>query len=165
MPVTISAGHTTVGTPLISTVAVRGVPSQPLYCGMMVKVTVSGCPVVFTNVPLIGPVPLAGMPVASVTLSRVQLYVIPWNVLEGMISVIGPEQMVCVTGPTVEAAKGSATVAVAVKGVPGQPFTVGVMVKVTVTGALVLLMQNPLIVPEPLPPRPETVAVLSRVQV
>ena len=85
--------------------------------------------------------------------------------LEGIISVIGPEQMVCVAGLTVEGANGSATVAVAVKGVPGQPFTDGVIVKVTVTGAFVLLMQNPLIVPEPLPPIPETAAVLSRVQV
>ena len=153
------------GTPLISTVAVRGVPSQPLYCGMMVKVTVSGCPVVLTNVPLIGPVPLAGMPVASVTLSRVQLYVIPWNVLEGMISVIGPEQIVCVAGLTVEGGIASPTVTVAVKGVPGQPLLDGVIVKVTVTGALVLLMKIPLIFPVPLPPIPDTSVVLSRVQV
>ena len=89
----------------------------------------------------------------------------PWNVLEGMISVIGPEQIVCVAGLTVDGGMASPTVTVAVKGVPGQPLLDGVIVKVTVTGALVLLMKIPLIFPVPLPPIPDTSVVLSRVQV
>ena len=42
------------------------------------------------------------------------------------------------------------TSTVAVIGVPGQLLAVGVMVKVTVTGALVVLVKLPLILPLPL---------------
>ena len=53
---------------------------------------------------------------------------------------------------------------VAVIDVPGQPLAVGVMVKVTVTGALVVLVKVPLILPEPLAAIPVTAKVLSLVQ-
>lgn len=54
---------------------------------------------------------------------------------------------------------------VAVVGVPIQPFDVGVMEKVTVMGAKVVLVNVPVIgVPEPLAAIPVTVALLSRVQ-
>ena len=56
------------------------------------------------------------------------------------------------------------TVAVAVIGVPLQPFALGVIVKVTVTGAAVKLVRKPEISPLPLPAIPITVAVLSLVQ-
>jgi len=57
------------------------------------------------------------------------------------------------------------TITVAVIGEPGeQPAAVGVMVKVTVTGALVVLTIVPLMSPEPLAAIPVTVAVLSLVQ-
>ena len=56
------------------------------------------------------------------------------------------------------------TVTVAVMGVPVQPFTVGVMVNVTVTGEALVLLTTALILPEPLAAIPVTVAVLSLVQ-
>ncbi len=64
---------TAFGVGLTSTVAVIGVPVQPLALGVIVKVTVTGALVVLVNVPLILPVPLAAMPVTAVVLSRVQL--------------------------------------------------------------------------------------------
>ncbi|MBK8556066.1 MAG: hypothetical protein IPL65_10010 [Lewinellaceae bacterium] len=45
-----------------------------------------------------------------------------------------------------------------------QPFAVGVIVKVTVMGALVVLVSEPLMLPIPLAAMPVTVPVLSRVQ-
>ena len=58
----------------------------------------------------------------------------------------------------------TSTVAVVVG--PTQPLAVGVMVKVTVIGALVVLVSGPLIgVPAPLAAIPTTVATLSLVQV
>ena len=56
------------------------------------------------------------------------------------------------------------TSTVAVIAAPGHPLAVGVIVKVTVTGALVVFVKTPLIFPEPLPAIPVTVAVLSLVQ-
>jgi hypothetical protein len=53
---------------------------------------------------------------------------------------------------------------VAVIEVPGQPFAVGVMVNVTVTGADVVFVSVPLILPLPLAAIPVTVAVLFLVQ-
>ena len=63
---------------------------------------------------------------------------------------------------------GGFTNTVAVIGVPPQlvpPFVkLGVIVKVTVTGALVVLVSNPLIFPDPLAAIPVTVPVLFLVQ-
>ena len=54
------------------------------------------------------------------------------------------------------------TTIVAVIGVPTQPFAVGVMVKVTVTGALVRLVNAAAgTLPVPLAGRPVTAALLS----
>ena len=67
---------TALGIGLTSTVAVIGVPAQPLADGVMVKVTSSGAVLVteLVSVPLIGlPDPLAGMPVTSTRLSLVQV--------------------------------------------------------------------------------------------
>jgi len=64
---------TAFGVGLTNTVAVIGVPVQPLALGVIVKVTVTGALVVLVSVPLILPVPLAAMPVTAVVLSRVQL--------------------------------------------------------------------------------------------
>ena len=49
-------------------------------------------------------------------------------------------------------------------GAPGQPFAVGVIVNVTVTGPKVVLVSVPLILPVPLAVMPVTVALLSLVQ-
>jgi len=56
------------------------------------------------------------------------------------------------------------TSTVAVIDAPGQPLAVGVIVKVTVTGALVVLVSTPLMSPLPLAGMPVTVTVLSLVQ-
>jgi len=53
---------------------------------------------------------------------------------------------------------------VAVTGKPGQPLAVTVMVNVTVTGALVVLVNIPVMFPVPLAAMPVTVAVLSLLQ-
>ena len=56
------------------------------------------------------------------------------------------------------------TSTVAVMALPVQPPAVGVIVKVTVIGALVVFVSVPLILPVPLAAMPVTVAVLLRVQ-
>ena len=55
------------------TVAIIGVPLHPLATGVIVKVTVTGTPIVFVSEPLIFPLPEAAIPVASTRLSLVQL--------------------------------------------------------------------------------------------
>ena len=58
------------------------------------------------------------------------------------------------------------TKTVANVGGPAQPFAVGVIVNVTITGANVVLVNVPLIrLPEPLAAMPVTVELLSLVQV
>ena len=60
------------GVGFTSTVAVIGVPMQPLALGVMVNVTSTDANVVLVNVPLISPTPLEEMPVMVVVASRVQ---------------------------------------------------------------------------------------------
>jgi len=60
------------GVGFTNTVAMIGVPVQPLALGVMVKVTSSGANVVLVNVPLISPTPLEAMPVIVVVASRIQ---------------------------------------------------------------------------------------------
>lgn len=83
----------------------------------------------------------------------------PDNVI---VEMFAPEQIVCGVNAFTEGVGLTSTVAVT--GVPGQPFAVGVTVKVTVTGALVVLTNDPLIFPEPLAAMPVTEEVLSLVQ-
>ena len=61
------------GLGVTNTVAIIGVPVQPLAVGVMVKVTVTGEVVVFVSAPLMLPVPVAAMPVTATLLSLVQL--------------------------------------------------------------------------------------------
>lgn len=61
----------TLGEGLTRTVAVIDAPPQVLAVGVIVKVTVMGAAVVFVNVPLILPPPLAAIPVTEALLSRV----------------------------------------------------------------------------------------------
>ncbi len=68
----ILAGQTIVGVGFTVTVAVIGDPTQPLAVGVIVNVTVTGSVDVVLNVPLILPVPLAGIPVAVAVLFLVQ---------------------------------------------------------------------------------------------
>ena len=154
----------TVGVGFTSTVAVMDAPGQPLAVGVMVKVTVTGALVVLVNMPLILPAPLAAIPVTVTVLFLVQLKVVPETAPDNTIVVIGlAEQIVCEAGVATALGVGF-TSTVAVTGVPEQPLATGVIVKVTVTGAFVVLVSEPLIVPEPLAGIPVTVAVLSLVQ-
>jgi hypothetical protein len=74
-----------------------------------------------------------------------------------------PEQIVCAAGVATAFGVGF-TSTVAVIGVPVHPLADGVIVKVTVTGALVVLVSVPVMLPVPLAAMPVTAVVLSRVQ-
>ena len=69
-----------------------------------------------------------------------------------------PEQIVCDAGVATAFGVGF-TNTVAVIAAPGQPLAVGVIVNVTVTGALVVLVNEPLILPEPFAPIPVNVVL------
>ena len=71
--------------------------------------------------------------------------------------------MICDDGVATASGVGF-TNTVAVIGAPTQPLAVGVIVNVTVTGAAVVLVSVPLILPEPLAAIPVTDTVLSLVQ-
>ena len=73
------------------------------------------------------------------------------------------EHNVCAAGVATAFGVGL-TNTVAVIGDPEQPLALGVIVKVTVTGALVVLVSAPLILPLPLAAIPVTEPVLLRVQ-
>ena len=78
--------------------------------------------------------------------------------------VIGePEQIVCAAGVGTALGAGF-TSTVAVIGEPVQPLAVGVIINVTSTGALVVLVNEPVILPDPLAAIPVTETVLSLVQ-
>jgi len=145
---------TAFGIGFTTTVAVIGVPLQLFAVGVIVKVTVTGPVVVLVNVPLISPAPLAAMPVTAALLSLVQLYTVPATALpfNTIVVIAEPVQIVCEDGVAVTVGVGF-TSTVAVIGVPVQvvPALVndGVMVKVTVIGALVVLVNVPLIFPVP----------------
>ncbi len=81
------------------TVAVMGVPEQPLAVGVIVKVTVIGALVVLTKEPLMPPLPLAAMPVTVAVLSLVQSYTVPLTLpLNPMAVMAEDEQMVWLEG-------------------------------------------------------------------
>ena len=123
---------------------------------------------VLVSVPLILPVPLAAIPVAATVLSLVQLNTVPATLpLKLIVEIAEPEQMVCDDGVATALGIGFTTT-VAVIGVPVHvtpPLVkLGVIVNVTVTGALVRLVSVPLILPVPLAAIPVTGPVLSLVQ-
>jgi len=84
--------------------------------------------------------------------------------LNTIAEIVPAEQMVCDDGVATALGIGFTTT-VAVIGVPGQPAAVGVMVNVTVTGDVVLLVNVPVISPEPLAAIPVTATVLFLVHV
>jgi len=63
--------------------------------------------------------------------------------------IVDPEQTVCDDGVATATGLGF-TSTVAVMDPPVQPLAVGVMVNVTVTGAVVVLVKAPAILPDPL---------------
>ena len=81
-----------------------------------------------------------------------------------MVVIAAPEQMVCDEGVAAAAPGAGFTNTVAVADVPEQPAAVGVIVNVTVTGALPVFVKAPLILPDPLAAIPVTEAVLFLVQ-
>lgn len=110
------------------------------------------------------PVPLAAMPVTDAVLSLVQLIVaVPILLLFNIVEMAEPLQMVCVDGSELAFTTGF-TITAAFTLAPGQPDAVGVTVKFTVCGIAVLLFKTPEIFPEPLAAIPETLALLSLVQ-
>ena len=129
----------------------------------MVKVTVIGIFEGLVSVPLISPDPLFAIPVTA-TLSRVQLYTVPATLPESTIVCIAtPEHLVCDDGVATAFGTGFTTT-VAVMFDPLQLFAVGVIVKVTVTGEVVVLVSVPEILPLPFAAIPVTATVLSLVQ-
>lgn len=143
---------------------ITGVPAHPFAVGVIVKLTVTGIKVVLVRVPDILPEPEAAIPVTETILSRVQEYVVPETTPVSSILVIAElEQIVCEVGAATASGVGL-TRTVAVIGVPVQPLAVGVTVKVTNTGAVVLLVRVPEISPVPEAAIPVTVPELSRVQ-
>ena len=146
--------------------AVIGAPGQPLAVGVIVNVTSIGALVVLVSVPLILPVPLAGIPSTVTVLFLVQLKVVPATLPVNMIGMIRlSEQTVCEDGAANASGVGFTSTVAVIAG-PGQPLADGVIVKVTSTGTKVLLVNEPLMLPEPLAPiLPVTFIVLSLVQV
>jgi hypothetical protein len=72
-----------------------GVPLHPFAVGVIVNATTTGALVVFVNVPLILPEPLAAIPVTATVLFLVQLKTVPGIVPPNTIGVMAePEQMV-----------------------------------------------------------------------
>jgi len=84
--------------------------------------------------------------------------------VSAIVVIADPEQIAWDEGVAMAFGVGL-TSTVAVIGVPGHPLAVGVIVKVTVIGANVVLVRFPLIFPLPLAAMPVTVAVLFLVQV
>src|SRR5947199_374546 len=122
----------------------------------MVNVVIKGLVVVFVNAPEMSPDPLPAIPVTAVVLLLVRLCIVPVELLlNAIVVIVAPEQMVCDKG-VADAAGAGFTCAVAVMGAPVHPLSEGVMVNVTVTGAVVVFVNAPLILPEPLPAIPVT---------
>ena len=158
----ICPGGATVGAGFTVTVAVVAGPAQPLADGVIVNVTVTGALVVLVSVPVIGvPLPEAGIPVTVAVLFLVHVNVVPLTAPLNTIGVIAvPEQTVCDGGDAVTFGVGfTNTVAVIVE--PVHVPVVGVIVNVTVIGAVVVLVSVPDILPVPLAAIPVTVATLS----
>ena len=83
--------------------------------------------------------------------------------LNAIVVIVAPEQMVCDNG--VADARGPAfTSTVAVTDGPIQPLAVGLIVKVTVIGVVVVFVNAPLMLPDPLAAIPVMAVVLFRVQ-
>src|SRR5450631_185679 len=95
------------------------------------------------------------MPV-TIALSLVQLNTVPTTLPDNTIVAIDcVEQIVCDDGAATALGVGFTTT-IAVITVPVQPVAVGVIVNVTVIGALVALVKVPLILPTPILAMPVT---------
>jgi hypothetical protein len=145
-------------------VAFIGIPVHPFAVGVIVKVTVTAALVLFVKLPLMFPVPVAKIPDAVAVLSLVQLKLVEDTFPDKTIAVIAlAEHIVCDAGVATAVGVGF-TKTVVVIGIPLQPLAVGVIVKVTVKGALVVFVKLPLMSPLPLFGIPVTVPVLFLIQ-
>ena len=111
----------------------------------------------FTFTKIVGAVPLNGVPSESVP-EIVPLLPVTF------IDSVTLSLLHTVAEPLIDACGTGLTVMLIVIGLPPQVFAVGVMVKVTVTGSEVVLVNVPLMVPLPLATIPVTDAVLFLVQ-
>ena len=85
--------------------------------------------------------------------------------LNAIAVIVAPEKIVCVDG-VADAAGPAFTSTVAVIGAPIHPLAVGVIVNVTVMGAVVVFVNVPaMLLPDPVAAMPVTEAELSLVQV
>ena len=129
--------------------AVIGAPKQPLAVGVIVNVTNTGAFVVFTNVPVMSPVPLAPIPVTLATLSLVHTRLAPATELDNTTGIVDmPEQTVCDAGTAWATGIGLTRTVDVIAG-PWQPLAVGVIVKVTTIGVLVIWFSEPIMSPLP----------------
>lgn len=142
----------TSGVGFTNTVAVIELPGQPFADGIIVKVTVVGAAVVLIKVPLISPEPLAAIPVTGPVLSLVHVKVVPPVILlKAIVPIATPEHLIWLAGVATATGVGF-TNTVVVIALPGQLFADGVIVKVTVIGEVVMLVNVPAISAEPLSP-------------
>ena len=134
---------------------------------MIVKVTGTVAVVVFVSEPLMLPEPLEPIPKTEMLLFRVQSKTVPGTLLVFTIVVMAePSHMVCEVGVATPTGVGLTNNVAGIVVPKGQPVAlVGVMVKVTVIGAVIVLVNVPLIFPVPLAAMPVTAAVLFLVQV
>ena len=127
-----------------------------------------GADVVLVSVPKMTPAPLAAIPVTVTVLFLVQVKVVPLTALLNIIGVMAtPEQAAWLAGVATALGIGFTTTVAVMLG-PVQPLADGVMVKVTVSGAVLVieLVSVPLIgLPVPLAGMPVTAIRLSLVQV
>ena len=143
-------------------VKLKVVVANAPVCGVTVTVATTGAvPVLIALKLAILPTPLAARPMDGVLF--VQLNIVPATAPVKVTGAVGaPLHTTWLAGWFTSGV--GLTVTVAVIAAPGQPFAVGMMVKVTVTGTLVVLVKVPLILPAPLAAIPVTVATLSLVQ-
>lgn len=153
------------GVGFTSTVAVIGIPENPLAVGVIVNITVIGILVILVSVPVISPTPLAAIPVTVAALSLVQLNTVPTTLpVNAIVTMATPEHFVWEAGVATTLGVGF-TITVAVVAAPELLLAVGIMVKVTGMGAFAVLVKLPPILPDPLLAIPVTLPVLSRSQV
>jgi hypothetical protein len=142
-------------------VKVTDEPEQPAATGVTVIVAVIGALVVLVAVKLgMLPVPAAAKPMLGVLF--VQLNTVPVTGLVNVTAVVAaPLHNTWLAG--VFTLGVGLTVSVAIIAGPSQPFILGIIVKVTITGVVAVVVNVPAILPVPLAAIPVAVATLSLV--
>ena len=129
----------TVGVGLTVMVYVKGVPTHPSNVGVMViSATLEVIPALVAMKASISPVPLAASPFAGMLLVQAKVVPAPTGLETRFSGTLMPSHQVWFV-MVFTVGKGL-TVIVKIKGVPGHPLTVGIMVTFEVTGDVVLLV-------------------------